>query len=143
MLYHLRQGAFMVNNRQIDIMAISASGLCLLHCLALPFLASLLPLLTGIADNEWIHKFFVIVALFATGFALLRSKPGRDRVIFAALATVGAALLFASAYIHALHDIERPLTIVGALLLASAHLFRWRCHTSPHSKSFPLDDHIG
>ena len=120
----------MARGQKADSIAIGASGLCLLHCLAFPFLASVLPLFSGIAENELVHKSLVVVALLASGYALSRSKPGRDRIIFAILAIVGAGLLVASAYIEAFHDMERPLTIVGSLVLASAHIFRWQRHNS-------------
>lgn len=120
-----------------DGAAICVSGLCILHCLALPFLASLLPIFGTLAENEWIHKALVIVTPLIVGSALIRSCPGRDRIVFAGIALAGIALLFAAAFVHELHDYETPLTVMGALILAGAHLFRWRCHVSCTSSAFP------
>jgi len=124
-----------------DGAAICVSGLCILHCLALPFAASLLPIFGGIAENEWVHKGLVIATPFLVAAALLRSCPGRDRVIFTVIALTGVAILFAAAFVHELHDFETPLTVIGALVLASAHLFRWRCHKSCTSAAFPAERH--
>ena len=124
-----------------DGAAICLSGLCIIHCLALPVLASLTPVFGSIAENEMIHKALVIATPFLVAAALYRSCPGRDRIIFLAIAGTGIALLFAAAFVHELHDYETPLTVVGALILASAHLFRWRCHKSCTSPAFPSDRH--
>ena len=124
-----------------DGVAICLSGLCILHCLALPIAASLLPIFGSVAENEWIHKGLVIVTPFLVAAALYRSCPGRDRIIFLGIAGTGVALLFAAAFIHELHDFETPLTVIGALILASAHVFRWRCHASCTSASFPAESH--
>ncbi len=124
-----------------DGAAICLSGLCILHCLALPIAASLMPIFGSLAENEWIHKALVIATPFLVGAALFRSCPGRDRIIFVAIAGTGVAFLFAAAFVHELHDYETPLTVVGALILASAHLFRWRCHASCTSEAFPAERH--
>lgn len=122
-----------------DGAAICLSGLCILHCLALPILASLLPVVGSVAENEWIHKALVIATPFVVGAALYRSCAGRDRIIFAVIAVTGMALLFAAAFVHELHDYETQLTVIGALTLASAHLFRWRCFWSCTSAAFPAE----
>ena len=126
-----------------DGAGICVSGLCILHCLALPFAASLLPMFGAVAENEWVHKSLVIATPFLVASALLRSCPGRDRVIFTAIALSGVAILFAAAFVHELHDFETPLTVIGALVLACAHVFRWSCHKSCTSAAFPAERHDG
>ena len=131
----------MQNASPIDSAAIGVSTLCILHCLALPILASFLPFLTHLAEAEWAHKILVIATIPLIALALFRSQPGKDRIIFAILAFAGAATLFAGAFVHELHDWETHLTVIGALVLASAHIFRWRCHASCRSKAFPPSMH--
>ena len=114
--------------QRIDAAAIGVSTLCILHCLALPFFASLLPILTSAAEAEWAHKALVIASAPLAFAALLLTGPGQNRLIFAGLAIIGVAALFAGAFVHEFHDYEKILTAGGALTLASAHLFRWRCH---------------
>ncbi|WP_413894670.1 MerC family mercury resistance protein [Pantoea ananatis] len=58
------------------------SGLCLLHCLALPLLAAALPLFGVWAEAEWVHVVFVAIAAPLAGLALWRGHrrdpcPGR------------------------------------------------------------------
>ena len=131
-----------MKTHRVDAAAIGVSGLCLAHCLALPLFASFLPIFGALAENELIHKALVLAALPIFGLALVRSESGRDRNIFAALATIGILLLVAGAFVHALHDFETPLTIFGALFLAGAHIFRWKRHASFQSSSFLPEDHL-
>ena len=113
----------------IDASAITLSGLCLVHCLALPLMAAFLPLAGVVAEAEWIHKAFVAAALPLSGFAIARGFSRGAGTGFILLATSGLALLMAGAFVEALHDYETPLTVIGALLLASAHVRRWLRHT--------------
>ena len=115
-----------MTSTRIDAAAISLSGLCLIHCLALPFLASAIPFLGAAADMEWLHKAFVLMAAFLVVFALATAQKHPSRTPFLMLASTGLGLLFAGAFVEALHDHETLLTTIGAVLLASAHLIRWR-----------------
>lgn len=54
----------------LDSSAIALSGLCLLHCLALPLLAATLPLLGAWSRAEWIHVMFATAAVPLSGYAL-------------------------------------------------------------------------
>jgi len=112
----------------IDASAITLSGLCLIHCLALPLAAAFLPVAGVLAEAEWVHKAFVAAALPISGFAILRSLNSPGGGIFSALAIAGLGLLVAAAFVENLHDHETPLTVTGAGLLASAHIWRWRLH---------------
>lgn len=112
----------------IDASAITLSGLCVIHCLALPLIAAFLPLAGTWAEAEWVHKLFVAVALPLSGFAIVRGMRSRGSPIFMGLAIAGLSLLIASAFVEALHEVETPVTVVGALLLASAHIWRWFHH---------------
>lgn len=121
-------------NRLFDLSAISLSGLCLAHCLALPMAAAFLPALAAWSRAEWVHGLFVAIAAPLTGFALWRvhlSHPLPGGLII--LAMLGLALLL----VGALHwpDVawETPLTVVGSLCLASAHLWNWRRHQRLHA----------
>ncbi|MEL6956326.1 MAG: MerC domain-containing protein [Pseudomonadota bacterium] len=109
----------------IDASAITLSGLCLIHCLALPLAATSLAAAGALAEMEWLHKGFVVAAVPLTLFAIFR---GRGQVGFSLVAALGLGLLVAGAFVEALHDYETPLTVVGAILLASAHAWRWRMH---------------
>ncbi|MEM9839459.1 MAG: MerC domain-containing protein [Pseudomonadota bacterium] len=113
------------NAAVLDKSAIGLSGLCLIHCLALPFLSAFLPLAGLVAEAEWIHKLFVLMAVPITLTAIMRNDAVSVRIPFVLTASVGLALLIAAAFIEGLHDYETTITTTGAVLLASAHVWRW------------------
>lgn len=113
----------------LDASAITLSALCLIHCLALPLLAAVLPIAGLFAEAEWVHKAFVATAVPITGLVVLRGWPHQGGKAFAALAVTGLGLLAGAAFIEALHDLETALTVAGACLLAAAHAWHWSTHT--------------
>ena len=109
----------------LDGSAVGLSFMCLIHCLALPVMAAFLPLAGVLAEVEWIHKLLVLLALPITALAVTRHRKTGVGLFFIVPAIVGLALLLAAAFIEAFHDLETQLTIIGAMLLASAHAWRW------------------
>jgi len=101
------------------------SALCVVHCLALPLLAATLPIAGAVAEMEAVHKGLVIFAGLAAGIGVVQG-PAAVRMRFAVVAGAGVAILTAGAFVEAFHDFETPLTVVGAGILASAHILRWR-----------------
>ncbi len=115
--------------RVFDLSAVTLSGLCLVHCLALPMLVSLSPLIGVLADNELAHTLFVMaavpVSVAALAPALLRDS-GRHPWTLALLAGAALALLIAGVLEWPAEAWETPLTVAGATLLAAVHLWNWR-----------------
>ena len=106
----------------IDAPAIAFSGLCFIHCLILPVISAGLPSLGVLAEAEWLHKGFVFAAL---PFSLIALASKQTSLIAGGLIVVGFSLLVAGAFVEALHDYETMLTVAGAIVLASGHVFRW------------------
>ncbi|MEO0881239.1 MAG: MerC domain-containing protein [Pseudomonadota bacterium] len=121
-----------MTGRTSDMAAMGLSGLCLLHCLALPMFISLSPIF-GLASEEWVHGALAIAASAISLSVIAVGRPGRNRLSFVGLAIVGMALLLAAPFVEALHDYETPLTVAGASLLALAHAIRWRGHSEKTS----------
>lgn len=109
-------------------LGISLSALCLLHCLALPWLLASLPVVIlaalpeALRDEEWLHATLIIPVLFVSGPVLLRGKPGhwQSGLVLAAFAALIGALFTAS------EVAEQTLTVTGAALLLAAHRARLR-----------------
>lgn len=114
----------------LDPSAIGLSGLCLLHCLGLPFLAAFLPHAGLLAEAEWIHRALALVALPITALALLQHKEARVGLGFVLPAILGLSLLLAAAFAGSLEAWETGLTTLGATLLGAAHLWRWSRRTA-------------
>ena len=118
----------------MDGSAIGLSGLCLLHCLALPIAASLLPVLGPWTHAEWVHLLFVGLAAPVAAWALLRPAHGAQAPVPMVLAGIaGVLLLLAGAF--APESLETPITVAGSVTLAAAHVWNWRrrgaCGTPP------------
>jgi len=109
------------------------SLLCLLHCLALPWLLSSLPLVMlaalpeGLRENAWVHAALIAPVLLVSGPVLLRQRPGAGQIalVLAAFAALIGGLM------APVEAAEQDLTVAGALLLLAAHWYRLR-KAHPH-----------
>lgn len=122
----------------VDGIAVSASLLCLAHCLALPLLAASLPALGVLATNSVVvHALLLMLAVPLGVWALAR---GRHRAGWWPLALgVAGFTLMGTALLSAPLG-ERWLTVAGVSLVAIAHWGNWRarlrldaCQTSEAS----------
>lgn len=109
------------------------SVLCLVHCLALPWLLASLPAVAlaalpeGLRDNEWLHVALIAPVMLVSGPVLLRGRPDllRSALVLTAFAALTGALFLES-------EIgEQTLTVAGAALLMAAHWERLR-QAHPH-----------
>lgn len=113
--------------KALDASAVGLSALCLVHCLALPALALLLPMLGVWARAEWAHVVFVGIAAPVAVLAFVDRATWRPRSWpLATTALVGLALMIAGALEFPSGIDERAPTLLGGALLAGAHLANWR-----------------
>ena len=112
----------------LDLCAAGLSTLCLIHCLALPFLATLLPLAAHFAENELVHQILVLLAIPVSLWVVRQTWSAAGSVVFVTAALAGLGLLIVGAFVGAVAAYEEPITIAGATLLGSAHLWRWLRH---------------
>ena len=113
------------STKWLDGAAVGLSALCLVHCLALPLIVAGLPFLAQFAE-EHLHAQMLVVVLPLSIVALgLGFRHHRNRRIVAggvvgmALLTVGATVAHGNWGLAA----DRAFTIVGALILATAHFY--------------------
>ena len=103
---------------RLDSLGILLSGICIVHCLALPLLLAVLP-----------------VSLVALGFGWRRH--GDARVLW--LGGAGLFLLAFATYGYRLfglpEDWERAISIVGGLIHAAGHLLNFRRTRALHDHS--------
>ena len=113
-----------MNSAIIDRAGVTISTLCIVHCVLLPFMMSLFPVVGVLAENEAVHKTLVFLAVLPAAFSFSSPMLSRFSAFVRGLALFGVVTLFASAFAESLHDFETSLTVVGAFSLASAHILR-------------------
>ena len=117
------------SSARFDMYAVGLSTLCLIHCIALPILVTVLPAVALAAENELVHKVLVVIAVPVSLRVVWKALPGEGNGLFVGAALVGLGLLLLAAFVEAASAYEQPITVVGGTLLASAHLWHWmrRC----------------
>ena len=119
----------------LDGAAVGLSALCLIHCLALPLLVAGLPFLAQFSEGH-LHAQMLVVVLPLSIVALGLGFRHHRNVPIVATGVVGMIILALGATIaHEQLGImaDRAFTIVGALILATAHFYnsvRTRKHNS-------------
>lgn len=107
--------------RSCDAAGLAFSGLCLLHCVALPIISSVLPL-AGLGEAEWLHLTFAAFTLAATLGIVVGCRPVGLRFLTAA--ALGNALVFWAVFAAPTEMGETLATVLGASILIAAHSFR-------------------
>lgn len=113
-----------------DRAAMGLSGLCAVHCLLLPLAISLMPALAGLGlDDEAFHLWMVLVVLPISIYALFSGCRKHKNASVLALGFTGLGLLITALALG--HDAlgetgERAATLLGALLVAGAHIKNYR-----------------
>jgi hypothetical protein len=118
-----------LKKKWLDIASMGLSALCVVHCLALPFLVAVLPMLTPFTGS-WVHAALVLTAAPVSIWAIRASHVWRKWQISAPI-IVGLSLLAAAAFIPALADIEVAVSVVGALCIAFGHAYNYLYHSRP------------
>lgn len=112
--------------RALDHMAISASTLCLFHCLALPVLIGFLPsIATWIDLGEAFHIVMLAIAVPLSATALLRGWRRHGSAAPVIGGAVGLGLLTLGVVFEG-GAAGTPLTVMGGLALAAAHVLNLR-----------------
>jgi MerC mercury resistance protein len=119
----------------LDRAAIALSGLCVLHCLAIPIVLLALPFLGQLAPDHF-HLQMLVVVVPVSSIALGLGFRRHRRLPVLVAGTIGLMLLFVGGtWIHNEIGVvaDRIATIAGSLFLASAHFYNSRfsrCHSS-------------
>lgn len=116
-------------SRKIDLLSIGISGVCAIHCLALPLIITLLPALASTPlSEEHFHQFLALTVIPLSSLALfLGCRQHRDWKLLL-VAGPGLFLLGFTALLG--HDYlgengEKLFTLVGATLLAYSHFLNF------------------
>lgn len=114
-----------IPQQRLDALGLAISGVCLVHCIALPLAAVVIPAFTLGLDPRSDHAFHWLLlglAVPISSLALWRGslRSGDRRWLW--LGSVGLALMLVGV-LHAFGaESEVPVTSVGVTLLAFAHV---------------------
>lgn len=117
-----------MHHPHLDSAGVTLSGICLVHCLVLPLLATLLPAAGQIFDestNHLIHWALLGVALPISIVALGRGARVLRSRAWLILGGLGLTLMAVAVVLEHASATEEHLTLSGVLLLAAAHLGNW------------------
>jgi hypothetical protein len=126
--------------RRWDYLGVVVSGICVVHCMAMPLLLGLLPALgLSFLARDGFHQvlaalvLFVAIAAFVPGYRVHRQKG------ILLLGAVGIALLGGAAYLPGFSLMaESAVTAFGGSLLVVAHVLnRRRLAAHGHSHDHP------
>ncbi len=115
--------------RSFDMLGIAASSICLVHCLAMPFVISFLPLLGWqFLEGKTAHQ---ILAGFVFCFAIFGIVPGylkyRHNSVLAGM-VMGLTMVLVATLLCGYvlpEQMELPLITIGNLILVATH---WHNH---------------
>ncbi len=105
----------------LDKIGITATSLCALHCIMLPIILPLLPLvgLSFLADHTWEHVFLLMTAALGTVALFSGFKRYHKRLYPFYLLYLGVALYWIKHDFS--EDVEALFIIGGASLIIAAH----------------------
>lgn len=112
----------------LDQVAVALSGLCLLHCLLLPFAVAILPFLGQFSDDH-LHLEMLAVVVPVSVVALYLGYRRHDHLYIVGWGLVGLSLLAVGGTIaHTLYGLlaDRTLTVAGSVVLAITHYRNFR-----------------
>ncbi|HIG39583.1 MAG: MerC domain-containing protein [bacterium] len=119
------------DRRRLDALAIVLSGTCMVHCLALPLLVTLFPIIQGsLLAEQYFHLIMLVLILPTSLVALtIGCRKHKDPVTIVLGGTGLVLLSFTALFGHdAFGELgERVVTSFGGLILAAAHIQNYRC----------------
>ena len=117
----------------IERAAIGATTLCLIHCAGLPLLLAALPVLSSLIHvPESFHIWILALAVPSAALALSSGRRRHRRAYPLLAGLAGLFLLAAGALLLLGGPWETPVTILGSLCLAFAHVANWRLRHRHH-----------
>lgn len=105
-----------------DRIGMSASLLCVIHCLATPLIVLLLPFAGEVLEHRWFHISIALIVFPVAIWALWNGYQLHRRKVVLYLGSVGLAVLaLGMAVGEYSHEFEIAAMVAAGLILAAAH----------------------
>src|SRR6059058_1516204 len=109
-----------ISNSRLDRIAMTLSGLCLVHCMATAVLLGLLASAGGFLGKPIIHELGLTLAMIVGAFALGRGYVEHGFMLPAAVGAMGLGVMAGALTLH--EGGHEPIyTVVGVLIVALGH----------------------
>ena len=126
----------LIRTAKLDQLGMTASIACAIHCAALPFLITTLPLwgLSFLGDS-WVEISMICLSLFIGIWSLGKSYPKHRKILPLLILSTGFGMIASGHYL--LHEFEAIVIPLGGFTIATAHLINWKygrnaLHQSSH-----------
>lgn len=120
---------------KLDKFGMTAAIACAIHCAALPFVITTLPLWgLNFLAHSWVELGMISLSLIIGLWSLSTAYPKHKKLIPILVLILGFALIASGHYW--LEDLEAVLIPLGGFTIATAHLLNWRySRTCNHLKN--------
>ena len=117
-----------MGDRRLDRTAVWLSGICLVHCLAIPFAIFALPVIGDhlLSSETLVHWLLLAPAIPVSVISLWIGFRRHNYLIGLLIGIAGLTLMFIGVSHLLDRSYEIPLTVTGALLVTAAHLLNMR-----------------
>lgn len=120
----------MLISKHFDQIAIALSAICIVHCLAVPLLIALVPVVTiAMGSDTHFHELllWLIVPTSFAGFALGYRVHGKIRTVLLGLAGI-IVITIVSLWGHGAWSVglEATVSVAASLVLGTAHWLNFR-----------------
>ncbi|RLJ79755.1 MerC domain-containing protein [Pedobacter alluvionis] len=111
----------------LDRIGITASTLCAIHCAALPFLITVLPMWgLGFLANEEVEITMIAISLLVGIWSLSSAYRKQHRRMMPILVLIAGFACIALGHFSGIEPLEPILIPVGGLIIAAAHYINLR-----------------
>jgi hypothetical protein len=119
----------------LDFIGFSASMLCAVHCMVLPFLLSLTPLMgLHFLENPMIEITIILTSLLIASYAITHGYRSHHRKPLALFIVISGFIFIAIGHILHIELIEITFSALGGTLIATAHIVNWTHMRQSNSK---------
>jgi hypothetical protein len=126
----------MIKTTKLDQAGMTASIACAIHCAALPFVITTLPLFgLGFLAHSWVELTMICISLVIGIWSLSTSYPKHRKLLPVAILVLGFVLIGSGHYL--VEDLEAILIPLGGLTIAAAHFVNWKYSRACNHKPQP------